>query len=47
MTNQEILDKIKTINTAMGLSGFYKWLLVHCKINDKVLEALKARRKEL
>ena len=47
MTKQEILDNIKTINTADGLSGFYKWLLVNVKINDKVLEALKARRKEL
>ena len=47
MTKQEILDKIKLIQSGLGLSGFYSSLSKEFKEDKEVLEYLKIRRKEL
>lgn len=47
MTKQELLDKIKTIKSGLGLSGFYSSLSKEFKEDKEVLKALKIRRKEL
>jgi hypothetical protein len=47
MTKQKVLDNIKLIESAMGLSGFFSSLSKEFKKDVEVLKALRIRRKEL
>jgi hypothetical protein len=47
MTKQEVLDKIKTINSGIGLSGYFTSLSKEHQLDMDIRNALKARRKEL